>query len=200
MTLTASEMSFVTESLARMGLIGRDEHLALAALTGGVSSMIVRADTARGPLCIKCALPRLKVAAEWLAPVERNSAEVAWLRLAARIVPGSAPQILGQDETAQAFAMSYLDPPDIRHGRPQLRDGIIETATAQAVARNLAAIHNATARQEDIARTFANDSTFYDIRLEPYFAATARAHADCAPTLERIIARTAPNQTSARPW
>ena len=47
----------------------------VAPLAGGVSSDIWRVDLARGPVCIKRALPRLKVAAVWEAPVERNRYE-----------------------------------------------------------------------------------------------------------------------------
>ena len=57
------------------------------ALTGGVSSDIVRIRFADGrSLCAKRALPQLKVASDWRAPVERNHYEVAWLRRAAAIV------------------------------------------------------------------------------------------------------------------
>jgi hypothetical protein len=113
MSLDESDALTLTAALRRMSLIAiptkprRWSHS-----TGGVSSLIVLAHTRRGPVCIKSALARLKVAAEWLAPVERNTAEVAWMRLAAGIVPDSVPAILGEDRVSRAFAMAYLDPRD----------------------------------------------------------------------------------------
>lgn len=43
-----------------MELVGEQEIPHLTALSGGVSSLIVLAKTARGLLCVKQALPRLK--------------------------------------------------------------------------------------------------------------------------------------------
>ena len=60
------------QALRDLGLAGADERLTGAPLAGGVSSDIWRVDTARGPVCAKRALARLRVAAEWRAPVERN--------------------------------------------------------------------------------------------------------------------------------
>ena len=51
-------------------------------LTGGVSSDIWRIDTPEGPVCAKRALARLRVAAEWRAPIERNLYEARWMRVA----------------------------------------------------------------------------------------------------------------------
>ena len=56
-------------------------------MTGGVSSDIYRADLPRRVICIKRALPKLKVAADWHAPVIRGRYEVEWMRVAAAIVP-----------------------------------------------------------------------------------------------------------------
>ena len=70
-SLPASEAKTVIQALARMGLIDAGEEPVLKALTGGVSSLIILADTVGGAVCVKRALPRLKVAREWLAPVVR---------------------------------------------------------------------------------------------------------------------------------
>jgi len=59
-------------------------------LTGGVSSDIWRVDLPGRSICIKCALPRLKVAKEWHAPVERNAYEWAWINFAAKHCPDNA--------------------------------------------------------------------------------------------------------------
>lgn len=63
----------VVEALGRLGLLAPDEAPRFERLTGGVSSDIWRVELARGPVCVKRALPRLRVAAEWRAPIERNA-------------------------------------------------------------------------------------------------------------------------------
>ncbi|HMB48345.1 MAG TPA: aminoglycoside phosphotransferase family protein, partial [Afifellaceae bacterium] len=97
-------------SLRRMGLAGENEMPSGEPLAGGVSSDIWRADLASGPVCIKRALSRLKVAADWQVPVKRNLYEVRWFEAAARVVPQAVPELLGHDEEGGAFAMAWLPP------------------------------------------------------------------------------------------
>src|SRR5579859_5082499 len=84
--------------LRRSGLAAQGEAPAAAALTGGVSSDIWRVRLARGTVCVKRALPRLRVAQLWEAPVERNRYERRWIEIANRIVPGIAPRVLAADD------------------------------------------------------------------------------------------------------
>jgi len=177
----------VTASLRRMGLVDLDETPALTALTGGVSSLILRADTCRGPMCFKQALPQLKTAKEWKAPVERARAEAGWLALAAECLPGQAPLLLGWDDTELALAMEYLEPVDYPVWKALLRDGVIETTHAQGVAIALAKVHEATAHRDDLAQRFGHDAQFYALRLESYLVATGRVHPALAPRLAELM-------------
>ncbi|HVY06165.1 MAG TPA: aminoglycoside phosphotransferase family protein [Burkholderiales bacterium] len=174
-------------ALRRMGLLQPGEIPAITPLTGGVSSDIVRADLAKGPVCLKRALPKLKVEADWQAPVERNQYEIEWMRTAAGIVPQAVPKILGEDREAGMFAMAFLDGNSHPVWKAQLRDGEISTQTASAVGRRIAAIHAGTAGNPDVARRFATDHIFFPIRLEPYLSATGRKHPDCADRLESLV-------------
>jgi aminoglycoside phosphotransferase (APT) family kinase protein len=178
-------------ALARMGLIAPGETPPLTPLAGGVSSDIYKVDLPSGPVCVKRALAKLKVAADWQAPVERNRFEVEWMRVAAGIVPDAVPSILGEDVEGSAFAMAWLDPARHPVWKTQLRDGTVEPATAAAVGRVIAAIHNATARNADIVKRFASDAIFHSIRLEPYLLATAERQPDCAGALHKLVTVTA---------
>jgi aminoglycoside phosphotransferase (APT) family kinase protein len=182
-------------ALERMGLLRPGEAFGAETLAGGVSSDILRIDIpGRSPgvsFCFKRALAKLKVAADWRAPVERNHAEVQWLRVADALVPRSVPRILGEDAQAGAFAMEYLDPAAHPVWKNELRDGNISTETAAAVARVIAAIHAGTARRADMAQRFGYDHVFHPIRLEPYFLATAERHPDCAARLRALAETTA---------
>ncbi|MFL9919032.1 aminoglycoside phosphotransferase family protein [Paraburkholderia fungorum] len=189
--LDADDVSALVASLRRMGLVGADEAPRLTPLTGGVSSQIVRADTARGTVCIKRALARLKVAAQWLAPLDRNTAEVAWMRFASTLLPGFVPQIIAEDQTARAFAMAYLDPENYRVWKDELLAGNAKIFTARQLGARLAAIHQASAGKCDLAQSFANDASFFALRLEPYFLAAAEANPDCAAELIQLSDDTA---------
>ena len=191
LTLDIETEDSLHQALLRMGLISDGEHASFTPLTGGVSSLIVKVDTPRGALCLKRALPKLKVSRDWFAPVERNEAEIAWLRVAEACVLGAVPQILGEDPDTHTFAMNYLDSDAYAVWKAQLLSGCIEQNTARAVAVTMAKIHAATAGRDDMRQRFANDAQFAALRLEPYLEATARAHPDLAVQLEGLRVRTA---------
>lgn len=178
-------------SLTRMAIVSADQPIRLTPLAGGVSSDIWRVDAPDATFCVKRALPRLKVAADWQVPVGRNRYEVAWLRAAAGIVPAAVPAILGDDPEAGAFAMAWLPPDRYPVWKTLLRDGTVDARTAAAVGDVLGRIHAATADREDVARAFPTDALFHAIRLEPYLEATARAHPDLATRLTGLAATTA---------
>jgi len=181
----------VLDSLARMKLVSTDTALVLWPMSGGVSSDIWRVDGPSGTFCVKRALARLKVAADWRAPVGRNRNEVAWFRTAGAIVPEAVPAILGDDPAGGAFAMIYLAPDRHPVWKALLRDGTVDLATSRAVGDVLGRIHAATADRPDVASTFATDAVFHAIRLEPYLEATGRAHPDLAGRFAALVATTA---------
>lgn len=158
------------------------------ALSGGVSSDIWRVDLERGRVCVKRALPRLRVAQLWEAPVERNRYERLWLQTAAEAVPGCAPQVLSWDDAQGLFAMQYLDFPIWKE---RLRLGDADPVFAGRVGAALAGIHAATAGRSEIAKRFPTDDIFYAIRLEPYLVATGEKHRDLREKLLALVKRTA---------
>ncbi len=168
--------------LRRAGLVG-DETPDSQELTGGVASDIWRLDLDRGPVCVKRALAKLKVAQDWRAPVERNAFEAAWLETANRIVAGAAPKVLAHDPGAGMFAMEYLDPGQYPSWKEDLLAGRVDTDFAARVGKRIAQIHAATAGDDDMAAQFPTDAIFHAIRLAPYLEAAAAAHRQLAPAL-----------------
>ncbi|MCC7329365.1 MAG: phosphotransferase [Gammaproteobacteria bacterium] len=177
------------QALRELGLAGAGV-LTGAPLTGGVSSDIWRIDTPQGPVCAKRALPKLRVAADWHAPVERNLYEARWMQVANEASPGCAPRVLGQHQGLGVLVMSYLASADYRLWKQLLRDGQADPPTAQAVGHALGRIHAHSAARPALAAEFATDGIFFDIRLEPYLLATARRHPDLAPALEQLVEAT----------
>jgi aminoglycoside phosphotransferase (APT) family kinase protein len=178
-------------ALVRMALVSADQPVTLIPLTGGISSDIWRVEAAGTTFCVKRALSRLKVTADWRVPVGRNRYEVAWFRVAGQIVPSAVPAILGDDPEAGAFAMAWLPPDRFPVWKALLRDGTVDLATAAGVGDVLGRIHAATADRPDIAQAFPTDDLFHAIRLEPYLEATARVHVDLADRLAALVATTA---------
>jgi aminoglycoside phosphotransferase (APT) family kinase protein len=175
--------------LRQAKLAGPREVPPATALAGGVSSDIWRVDLERGPVCVKRALPRLRVAQVWEAPVERNAYEYEWFRVAAAASPLAVPKVLAQQDGL--FAMQYLEPVTHPVWKALLREGRADPAFAAEVGERLAAIHGATAGREEVARRFATDAIFHAIRLEPYLVAAGRKHADLSSRFEFLADRTA---------
>jgi aminoglycoside phosphotransferase (APT) family kinase protein len=163
-------------------------------LTGGVSSDIWRVDLPSGSVCVKRALAKLRVAADWQAPVERNRYEARWMQCAAAAVPGAAPRLFGVDESSGTLAMQFLPADRYALWKSQLRDGNADPKFASRVAQTLVGIHAATAADLSVASAFPTDAIFYDIRLEPYLVATARAHPDLAQRLHTLVTTTQVNK------
>ncbi|HET9041912.1 MAG TPA: aminoglycoside phosphotransferase family protein [Burkholderiales bacterium] len=174
-----------------MGLVGPRAPCTLTPLSGGVSSDIFRADVEGRSFCVKRALAKLKVAADWRAPVERNHSEAEWIRVASELVPDAVPRLIAEDAAAGLFAMQWLAPDAHPVWKAQLRDGTIEPAVAIEVGRRIARIHAATAGRREIAARFATDHIFLPIRLEPYLLATAERHPDVASALRAVAEGTA---------
>ncbi len=179
--------------LDELGLAEPDEPIEVRMLTGGVSSNIFRIDLRCGPVCVKQALPKLKVQKDWYAPIGRVLAEIDWLMLAQPIVPGHVPPILGADRARGAFVMPYLD--GMRNWKSDLLAGRVDAAVGRAVADVLGRIHAATARDAALAGRFANDANFFALRLEPYLIESARVHPDLARELVALV-----HATQHHPW
>ena len=180
----------LAHALVHMGIVGAHQPIRWIALAGGVSSDIYRAELPSGVICVKRALPKLKVAADWRAPVERNRFEVDWMRVAGAIVPSAVPAILGEDRDAGAFAMAWLAPDDHPVWKSLLAAGEIAAGAAAAVGAVLGRIHAATADRPDLALRFATDDIFFAIRLDPYLVATGRAHPDLSSRFDALVETT----------
>jgi aminoglycoside phosphotransferase (APT) family kinase protein len=183
----------IIDALDRMhllnGAVPRGEPL-----IGGVSSDIWRIDLQSGPICVKRALSKLRVNADWRAPVERNIYEARWMRVASQAVPHASPMLLGQDEMTGTLAMAYLPAERYPLWKTQLRGGVVDAGFAASVAGTLGRIHAATAADSSVVRSFPTDTIFYEIRLEPYLAQTGRVHRDLADRMRLLIETTQRNK------
>ena len=177
--------------LLAQGLMVEGEQAFWTPLAGGVSSDIWRVDLPGRSLCVKRALAKLKVAADWQASVTRNAYEWAWLVFAANVCPDNVPRPLAHDSKAGLFAMEFLEPENHPVWKAQLMAGEVVPATSGLVGSALGRLHSESAGRVDIAATFDSGDNFYVLRLEPYLMATASRHPDVAPALRLLAERTA---------
>jgi aminoglycoside phosphotransferase (APT) family kinase protein len=161
--------------LAARGLLPDPGKARARLLTGGVSNQAFWVDGPGGPCVVKQARPRLAVAMEWRADVNRVIREAEaldWLH--ARIGPPRIPRLLHLDRQAKVLVMEAIAPPAENYKTRLLR-GEVEPALAEGFGALLAEIHNATADQATRARF--EDATYFDqLRLSPYYGTVAERH------------------------
>ncbi|HYC37061.1 MAG TPA: phosphotransferase [Usitatibacter sp.] len=172
------------------GLAAAGEAATWTALTGGVSSEIWRVDLPGRSLCVKRALPRLRVSDVWEAPLSRNAYEWKWLLFAAEQEPHSVPRPLAHDDAAGVFAMDFLPSERYPLWKAQLLTGEVDPGFAAAVGARLARLHNASAARPALAGEFDSLENFRALRLEPYLLATAARHPEVATQLRALAAST----------
>ncbi|MCX7301656.1 MAG: aminoglycoside phosphotransferase family protein [Rhodobacterales bacterium] len=186
MTVTAAP-DRVFALMRSLGLATRPEEITLTPLTGGVSSDIVLVETAGGRYCVKFALPKLKVAADWQVPVSRNAAEYDWLSYVAGINPALVPRLFGQDPGLGGFAMAFLPPERFPNWKALLMDGHVDVPVAAAVGRALGRIHSIAAKDPATGPRFPHQDNFHALRLEPYLLFAASRHPDLSPRLVALV-------------
>jgi aminoglycoside phosphotransferase (APT) family kinase protein len=174
------------EAVRRLGLIGTGEGAELAPLSGGVSSdvFLVRAADGR-EFVVKRSIPRLRVKADWRAPVTRDTAEIAWLEAVRAVDPRLAPEVLARDPASHLFVMNRMagDP-----WKAEMASGRVDPSFAALVGAGLARIHAATAGRADLAAQFPDGGNFAALRIDPFILYTADRHADVAGRLRALAA------------
>jgi aminoglycoside phosphotransferase (APT) family kinase protein len=148
-----------------------------------VSCDVWKVETSSGPIVVKRPLPQLRVAAEWLAPVERGTSEVRWLKRARGVDPRIVPEVLAE-LPGHAFAMRFL--PGCPVWKDELMAGRIDAGFAAQVGQGIAAVHAATAFNDADRADFPNDDMFRALRVDPFLLHVARQDGELAPALTAL--------------
>jgi aminoglycoside phosphotransferase (APT) family kinase protein len=173
-------------ALISMGLMTPGQPITIEPLVGGVSCDVALVTVGTRRFCVKQALAKLRVPAEWRAPAERSHAEVAWMKLVGGLDPDWVPMVLGEDRPRHLFAMEYLPPESHPVWKDQLAAGHTDPAFAAQVGARLVRIHGETAGREDIAHDFRNGPQFHALRVDAYLLHTAAKHPDVAPAIRSM--------------
>jgi 5-methylthioribose kinase len=176
----------ITDALRRMDLLSGGQSMTAEPLSGGVSCDVWRVTLPSGPIVVKRALPKLRVAADWRAPAERTGAEVDWFQLVGGLDPRIVPEVLGEDRAHHIFAMEYLPPETHPLWKTELAAGRADAEFAGRVGDTLARIHASTANHDDVAHDFAHQVQFHALRLEPYLLFSAKKNPDVAARIRAL--------------
>ncbi|MCS6953454.1 MAG: aminoglycoside phosphotransferase family protein [Bryobacterales bacterium] len=156
-------------------------------LGGGVSNTVLLVEGARQRLVLKQSLAKLRVEQDWFSDRSRVYREAAALRwLAGRLPAGSVPAVVFEDRDNFLFAMTAA-PSGARTWKSLLLEGCADRAVAVQVGRLLAAIIRASWQEATVAAAFGDQTVFDQLRLDPYYRATAARHPDLAPFFDVLI-------------
>lgn len=172
--------------MAELKLAQPEDVTAVEPLTGGVASDIARVDVGTDSYVVKFALAKLRVAADWQAPVHRNAAEYAWLKVAADVSPEAAVKLYGRSGTDHGFAMEYLAGESIYLWKDALLAEAPIQGEASEVGDLLGRIHAASAKDGFDVSDFQNRDDFRALRIEPYLTYTASKHPELAGQLTEL--------------
>jgi aminoglycoside phosphotransferase (APT) family kinase protein len=182
--------SSLDEFLWESGLATHGEHGEWVALTGGVSSDIWRVSASGKTICVKRALGKLKVSADWFASPERNAYEWAWLNFAARHLPLNVPAPLAHDPAAGVLAMSFLPSEHYPVWKSKLLSGNVDVAFAREVGRVIGRLHAISAKDRSLIGQLGDTRSFEAIRLDPYLLATGARHPPLEQGMRALVDRT----------
>ena len=163
--------------LARLGLLRPEEPAQFRPLTGGVVVGHLAGRGRRGLFCVKRALAKLKVAADWRAPcrAQRRRGGLAAPGRRARC-PRAAPAMLGRGPRGGAVRDDLSAAGRHPVWKARLRAGAMPIRHSPArSAATLARIHARPPSAADRRATSTPPRSSSAIRLEPYLLATARA-------------------------
>ncbi|WP_165245742.1 phosphotransferase family protein [Paludisphaera soli] len=177
------------EYLRRSGRIAADVGMSVRELSGGVSNVVLRVDAAdREPFVVKQCRERLRVAVEWFARLDRIWVEHATLRVLAEILPESAtPRILFEDRDEYLFAMTCA-PDDSETWKTRLMRGDADPDVAARLGTLLATIHGKAPGHPSFDPRLLDVSLFEELRIDPYYRTTARAHPELRDEFDALIA------------
>jgi 5-methylthioribose kinase len=164
-----------------------EDPVRVTALGGGVSNTVLLVEGSQGRLVLKQSLGRLRVEQEWRSRRSRVFREAAALRwLAPHLPAGSVPSVVFEDRENYAFAMTAA-PAQARTWKSLLMEGHTDPAVARRVASLLARIMQASWLDARAAARFGDQTVFDELRLDPYYRATAARHPDLAEFFRRLI-------------
>ncbi len=155
----------------------------------GVSGDVTFVDGPNGPIVVKRALPKLKVAADWFASPERSAVEATCLQVLAEVLGQDAvPRVLWIDEASHSFAMERL-PDRLIPWKARLLACDVDIRTAHQAGRLLGQLHTRTHRRPELATQFHDLTHLRTLRIHPYHERVAQRRPDLAAAIQSVIDR-----------
>jgi aminoglycoside phosphotransferase (APT) family kinase protein len=156
-------------------------------LGGGVSNVVLAVRDGSTGLVVKQALPRLRVAEEWLASTDRVLTEADALEFAGRLTPEAVPAVLHRDPDRHVIAIGHA-PAAWRDWKSILLDGRVDDQVAGRLGEVLAAWHSSTVGGKGLPSSVrAGAEAFDQLRVDPFYRTIALGHPELAGRVLALV-------------
>ena len=157
-------------------------------LPGGVSGE-VRAVVAPGlDVVVKQVHEELLVEDDWFADEQRLVTEGWALRLAGDLNPEAVPKVIDLDPRSHTLVMQRA-PRGWRNWRSELMEGNIDPGVGDRLGSILGGWHRETASRPELLSAFVDDTSFLQLRIDPFHRMVAECHPDLAAEIQVVIER-----------
>lgn len=162
--------------LREKDLVAKDEPVTVTDLLGGVSCRVLKVVTPSKRWVIKQALPKLRVAQEWLASPERMEHEEECIDYVSQMdIPGAVPEILHRDRDNHLCIMTCAAEGSM-NWKELLLSGQAQTEIAASAGFLLGCLHQRSYGDETAARHLDDKRFFHELRLDPFYGRIAELH------------------------
>jgi 5-methylthioribose kinase len=186
--LTTLDDDAVIRHLRRRGVVTPEMPVEVRALPGGVSGD-VRAVVAPGlDVVVKQVHEALLVEDDWFADEQRLVTEGWALRLAGDLSPEAVPKVIDLDPRTHTLVMQRA-PREWRNWRSELLEGRVDPAVGARLGALLGGWHRETASRPELLAPFQDDTSFVQLRIDPFHRTVIEHHPELADPIEAVIER-----------
>jgi 5-methylthioribose kinase len=178
----------VLTRLVEQGVVGSADGATVVELSGGVSADVFALTVDGRRLVVKWALPRLRVAQEWLSSPSRIVVEAEATSYARTVRPENAPEIVDVDDLNLVIVMTAAAP-EMVNWKSALLDGNIDPEVGRSLGSALADWHSASSSDPDALRRFCDRRYFVELRVSPFFKRVGEVHRDLEAVIDLIVDR-----------
>jgi len=172
----------------RVGFRSGDwKHSTAQTLAWGVSNVVIRVESPRGPFVLKQSRAQLRTKIDWFSRLDRIWREVEVLQVLLDCTPkGSVPQFLFEDRANYLYVMEAVDA-DHRVWKADLLAGQVDQTVAVTLGKWLAQVHRGTTGRAELQTRLSDREVFDELRLDPFYRYVAQNDQRVRNELESLI-------------
>jgi 5-methylthioribose kinase len=178
----------VLTRLVEQGVVASADGATIVELSGGVSADVFALTVGGRHLVVKWALPRLRVAQEWLSSPTRIVVEADATSYARTVRPENAPEIVDVDDLNLVIVMTAAAP-EMGNWKSALLDGTVDPEVGRSLGSALADWHSVSSSDPDAFRRFGDRRYFVELRVAPFFKRIGEVHQDLEEVIDRVVDR-----------